>query len=197
MTLPSFHILLDTYLACYPHEYTIVRRVRDLVQTYPDAFYRTCTIGHITGSAWIVSADGAKCLLTHHRKLDRWLQLGGHADGETAVHQVALREAQEESGMNEFSFVDREGNQLYPNQIEDTLPQLIPLDIDIHPIPARKEEPAHEHYDLRYLLIAAPNQPLQLTSESNDLRWFGWEEIAQVTDEATIQRMIEKAQAIL
>ena len=86
-------------------------------------------------------------MLTHHRKLDRWLQLGGHVDGEQAVHVAALREAQEESGLQHFSFVKIAG-------------RLLPFDIDIHPIPATPAEPAHHHYDLRYLLLAGPDQTL-------------------------------------
>ena len=93
MDYPLFYSTLKRYLTLYPDEHPTVSRVRDLVQTYPDAFHRTCAIGHITGSAWIVSTAGDRCLLTHHRKLDRWLQLGGHADGEVAVQWAALREA--------------------------------------------------------------------------------------------------------
>lgn len=176
--------ILNQYLQCYPNEQPTIARVRTLVQTHPDAFYRTCQIGHITGSAWIVSADKQRCLLTHHRKLDRWLQLGGHADGEQAVEQVALREAREESGMTHFSFVKITG-------------RIIPFDIDIHPIPATPKESAHEHYDLRYLLIAKAGQTLKISRESKDLRWFTWDAVLQVANEASIQRMVRKASEYL
>ena len=176
--------LLSTYLTHYPAEAQTVAKVRDLVETHPDAFYRTCAVGHITGSAWIVSVDRQHCLLTHHRKLDRWLQVGGHVDGEQEVHLAALREAREESGLTTFTIVEPGG-------------QLIPFDIDIHPIPAKGQEPHHQHYDLRYLLIAEPDQPLKISSESNDLRWFGWEEVQIVTQEAGIRRMVQKARLLL
>jgi 8-oxo-dGTP pyrophosphatase MutT (NUDIX family) len=185
-----FPSILSHYLILYPAEAHTVTRVRDLVQAYPDAFYRTCQVGHITGSAWIVSADKEQCLLTYHRKLDRWLQLGGHVDGEQEVHWAALREAQEESGMSNFSFVDLAGT-----DDEISLPLTpTPFDIDIHPIPATPTEPAHEHYDLRYLLIAAPHQPLKISPESRALRWFSWAEVWELADEEGLRRMIRKAQ---
>ncbi len=180
----SFMMILDHYLDRYPKEAETVERVRALVEHYEDAFYRTCHVGHITGSAWIVSADHRQCLLTHHRKLDRWLQLGGHADGEEAVQNVALREAQEESGMHNFTVVPIEG-------------RIMPFDIDIHPIPATAKEPAHAHYDLRYLLVAEPNQTLQISAESKDLRWFEWETVLEVANEESIRRMMTKAHPIL
>ena len=182
--LDSFLATLDKYAEIYPEETETVDRVRHLVQTYPDAFYRTCRIGHITGSAWIVSADRQRYLLTHHRKLDRWLQLGGHADGEQAMQRVALREAQEESGMADFKFVEIKG-------------QVLPFDIDIHPIPARGAEPAHAHYDLRYLLIAGPGQTLALSDESKDLRWFTATGVLKVAGEESIFRMLRKAKIFL
>lgn len=184
MNSTPFLTTLNQYLTIFPQEQPTVARVADLVQTHPDAFERTCTVGHITGSAWIVSADLRRCLLTHHRKLERWLQLGGHVDGEQQVHLAALREAQEESGMADFTFVELGG-------------QVLPFDIDIHPIPARPKEPAHAHYDLRYLLIAAANQPLQISAESKDLRWFTWAEIEQMTTEESIRRMVGKAKQLL
>src|SRR5579859_4895881 len=92
-------------------------------------FRREAREGHFTGSAWLVSADGERVLLTHHRKLGRWLQLGGHADGDTDLAQVALREAEEESGLV--------GLAVEPE----------PFDLDRHRIPARGTEPEHWHYD--------------------------------------------------
>lgn len=176
--------LLEKYIILYPEEAETVNRVRHLLETQPDAFHRTCRIGHITGSAWIVSANRQRYLLTHHRQLDRWLQLGGHADGEQAVGQVALREAQEESGMTDFTIIKIKGQEM-------------PFDIDIHPIPARGAEPAHDHYDLRYLLIAGPGQPLRISHESKDLGWFTAEEVLRMTDEVGIRRMLRKAEKLL
>ena len=96
---------------------------RTFLATHGDAFERTLAIGHFTGSAWLVSGDGARVLLTHHRKLGRWLQLGGHADGDTDLRRVALREAEEESGLHGLA-------------VESGI-----FDLDRHRIPARGDEP--------------------------------------------------------
>ncbi len=176
--------LLNRYLECWPEEESTILRIRALMNSHSDCFLRTCIPGHITGSAWIVSSDQQRCLLTHHRKLDRWLQLGGHADGETNVEEVALREAQEESGMTAFE-LHRNDN------------QLVPLDVDVHEIPAHGTEPAHEHHDIRFLLIAGPGQELTISDESKDLRWFNRDELLETTREESVLRMLRKAERAL
>ena len=116
-------------------------RILAFVLRHERPFDRAIAEGHLTGSAITVSADGTRVLLLHHRKLDRWLQPGGHGDpGETTGEEVALREALEESGIR--------GLALHPTAG-------CPLDVDVHDIPARGSEPAHEHLDLRYLVVAA------------------------------------------
>ena len=125
--------MLARYAGVFPDESAVVERIVDLVESHRDCFDRTCRPGHITGAAWIISADRRRCLLTHHRKLDRWLQLGGHADGQWQVDEVALREAREESGMTEFDFVRIDG-------------ALMPLDIDVHMIPERARERILEQF---------------------------------------------------
>ncbi len=173
-------IVLDDYEQVYPHEAPVIDRVRTLVRERMDCLLRTCVPGHITGSAWIVSADFDRRLLTHHRKLDKWLQLGGHADGQAEPSLVALREAREESGMQAFDWATFQG-------------KLVPLDIDVHLIPSRGSEPAHEHHDLRYLLIAPSDEPVRVSDESHDLRWFTPDELALVTNEESVWRMERKA----
>ena len=176
--------LLDAYETRHPGEAEPVGRIRALVTGHADCFQRTCAPGHITGSAWIVSHDRRRCLLTHHKKLGRWLQLGGHADGETEIHEVALREAREESGMSAFTLVRTDGRAL-------------PFDVDVHLIPARGDEPEHEHHDIRYLLVAAPGQTARMSDESHDLRWYTDTELQQVSDEESVLRMMRKARRIL
>ena len=175
---------LDHYQSCYPSEEDTVIRIRELVAGRPDCFERTCMPAHITGSAWIVSPDRSNYLLTRHGIFDRWLQLGGHADGCPRPHLVALREAREESGLEGFGlYRDPEG--------------YVPLDVDIHVIAARSGIPAHEHYDLRYLLAAAAEQPLEISDESHDLRWFSKEELLEIVDEESMLRMLRKGDAVL
>lgn len=185
--------LLDM-LACYrntfPDESEVVERICALVCSHADCFDRTCRPGHITGAAWIVSADRRRALLTHHRKLDRWLQLGGHADGQSEVEQVALREACEESGMRGFEFVPIEGS-------------LLPLDVDVHHIPARYDdtghmiEDAHEHHDIRFLLVATGGEQVRASDESHDVAWFTPDEIVELTTEESVIRMMRKALELL
>ena len=105
--------LLDRYELVW-NEADIVARFRGFLSEHDDCLLRSCVPGHITASAWILAADGEAGLLTHHRKLERWLQLGGHVDGESRVELAALREAQEESGMRDFTFVRWSGDELTP-----------------------------------------------------------------------------------
>ena len=119
-----------------------------------DCLLRSCLEGHLTGSAWVVSPDRRRTLLTEHRKLGKWLQLGGHADGEPDLLAVALREAREESGLCGLVPV---GTALF--------------DVDRHWIPARGAEPAHWHHDLRFMIEADPAEPLKVSGESRALAW--------------------------
>ncbi len=157
-------------------------RIRSLVEAREDCFERSCLPGHITASSWILSPDRGHFLLTHHRKLGRWLQLGGHADGECDVWRVALCEAREESGMADFST---------PQRAVDGL--AIPIDVDVHLIPARPGEPEHEHHDIRFLLVAGANQDLLISDESNDLRWFAHDQLDSLEVDESLLRLARKA----
>ena len=123
-------------------------------RSHPDCCQRTHPPGHFTGSAWLVSKDGARVLLTHHRKLGRWLQLGGHADGDPDLARVALREAQEESGLTGLAL---DGEVIF--------------DLDRHRIPARGVEPEHWHYDVRYVVRAEADENFAVSAESLALAW--------------------------
>ncbi|MDP6979356.1 MAG: NUDIX hydrolase [Myxococcota bacterium] len=173
--------LLRDYRSHHPGEGPCVDRIVSLVEGHSDCFERTCLPGHITASSWIVDEDGKRALLTHHRKLELWLQLGGHADGDTDICRVALREAREESGMAHF----------------EVLADGFPIDIDVHDIPARPGEPAHQHHDFRFLLRARPGQPLVISEESKDLRWFARDELAPLLGDESIGRMVRKADVLL
>jgi 8-oxo-dGTP pyrophosphatase MutT (NUDIX family) len=172
--------LLERYLARNPDERVSVDHVRQFVRANRDCFLRSCVDGHLTASAWIVSHDHSSFLLTHHAKLARWLQLGGHADGDPDLAAVALREAREESGLHAFEFAWLGGAAL-------------PLDVDVHLIPARGDEPAHLHHDVRYLLVAPREQALRVSSESLDLRWFPRSRADEVLEDESLRRMARKA----
>ncbi|MBM4265822.1 MAG: NUDIX hydrolase [Deltaproteobacteria bacterium] len=176
--------LLDRYASLHPGEDETVQRMQAFIRAHADCFARTCLAGHVTGSAWVVSADHRSVLLTHHARLGRWLQLGGHADGETDPFEAALREAREESGMEDF------------REVSGDVPP-VPLDVDVHPIPARGAEPEHFHFDVRYLLIAAPGQRIVRSDESNDLRWVPADRVEELSDEESLLRLARKARALL
>ena len=174
--------LLDDHVGRFADDEKRVARVRELVAAHDDCLERSCRTGHITASAWIVSADSQRFLLTHHRKLGRWLQLGGHADGNPDVLDVALCEAREESGMQRFEVAGEAG-------------RAIAIDVDVHAIPARPGEPGHEHHDIRFLLRAAAGQELRLSRESLDLRWFDTSEIdARCGAEESLLRLARRSQ---
>jgi len=144
-----------------------LEQIRAFVARHPDPFDRRILEGHLTGSAIVVSADGMRTLLLHHRKLDRWLQPGGHADpGESSGEAVALREALEETGLSGLV-------------LHEAAPR--PLDVDVHDIPARGTEPAHQHLDLRYLVLAPPGATFsRSTEETRDMRWVTWDEVMRL-----------------
>lgn len=138
-------------------------------------FERTHLPGHITGSAWITDAAHKHVLLVHHAKLNRWMQPGGHADGDENVLGVALREAEEETGLRHF------------NTVSD-----IPFDVDIHTIPARKDFPEHLHYDVRFLLEADSKEQIVVSEESHDVKWVALDALEKFTRERSVLRMKEK-----
>jgi 8-oxo-dGTP pyrophosphatase MutT (NUDIX family) len=159
-------------------------RILEFVLGHERPFDRAIPEGHLTGSAITVSADGASVLLLHHRKLDRWLQPGGHGDpGETTGEEVALREAFEESGIAGLS--------LHP-----AAPR--PLDVDVHDIPARGSEPAHEHLDLRYLVVAPEGAVVAPDlAELHEIRWVPWDEADALGPDHGLRRALAKARAVV
>lgn len=167
--------LLDAYEEAHPDEIEVIGVFRELASTDADAARRERKAGHLTGSAWLVSADGTCVLLTHHRKLDRWLQLGGHADGDADLARVALREAEEESGLADL-------------EVEPLV-----FDLDRHRIPARGDEPEHWHYDVRFVVRACGSEAFVVGEESHALAWRDVAEIARdATADVSLRRMARK-----
>lgn len=166
---------LRDYQVRWKDESKTVERFIDFVSSHPDCFERGLRIGHVTGSAWVVNPAGTHVLLTHHKKLDMWVQLGGHADGDSDVFRVARREAEEESGLEAVAPVS--------NRI---------FDVDVHRIPAREDEPEHFHWDIRYALRAVGNETYAVSDESHDLRWIEIQSLASVTQEESMLRMARK-----
>ncbi|KAF1700637.1 NUDIX hydrolase [Pseudoxanthomonas suwonensis] len=151
---------LAEYRCRWPDHAALAEAFLDLLGDPADPFIRDRLEGHFTGSAWVVSADGRRTLLTHHRKLDRWLQPGGHADGERDLAQVALKEAQEETGLP--------GLRLEDGRI---------FDLDRHWIPERGGVPGHWHHDVRYVVRAGADERFVVSEESHALAWRDIEEL--------------------
>ena len=146
-----------------PEETDIINKLMMFIESTPDCFERTCKPGHVTGSAMVISPDFQKVLLTLHGKLNKWLQLGGHSDGNHLTHEVSLREVEEESGVIPIKIY--EPLRVFSPGIK--LPDKpLPFDFDYHFIPARKSEPDHIHYDVRYLVIAIPQNTEHINMDS-------------------------------
>lgn len=145
------------------------------IAAHSDCLRRTCLDGHLTASAWVVDAARTRVLLTHHRKLNLWIQLGGHADGEADLLTAALREVTEESGLTRLRAVS---------------PEI--FDVDRHRIPARKAEPEHWHFDVRFLIEADPAEPVVVSDESHDVAWVALADVTRLNAEESVARMVRK-----
>lgn len=172
---PPLAAALADYRRRHPAETAVVDLFEALLADPGPVYERRRLAGHFTGSAWVVSADGQRVLLTHHRKLGRWLQLGGHADGDPDLARVALREAEEESGLSDLV-------------VEPAI-----FDLDRHAIPARGAEPEHWHYDVRFVVRANGSEVFAVGEESLDLAWVAVGQIAaDPTSDESLRRMAAK-----
>jgi 8-oxo-dGTP pyrophosphatase MutT (NUDIX family) len=168
--------LICAYFPTDPDEQSYKERFLALLEERADCFGRTCfEPGHITASAWVLNHTKRQVLLMHHRKLDSWFQLGGHCDGNPDVLQTAIKESQEESGILDIV------------SVFNTI-----FDLDIHLIPENKKEPAHYHYDIRFLLQVQEDIPFVKNRESIALAWFGLDRASLPTQVPSIIRMFNK-----
>lgn len=168
---PSLAVAFAAYDHAWPQEEAAGAMFAALLGDVEDPFARGRLAGHFTASAWLVDTSGERLLMTHHRKLDRWLQLGGHADGDRDLAQVALREAQEESGLVDLV----------------VLPDI--FDLDRHWIPERGDVPGHWHYDVRYVVRATGSRDFVVSDESHALAWRG---IADLLDDPGLDPSIAR-----
>ena len=173
--MKSLKQMIRNYTQAHPEE----RAPYDMLKFLDDEtsyFLRDSYNGHFTGSAWIVSPDRSSILMTHHKKLRKWIQLGGHADGESNLLKVALREAKEESGIQQFKVLSEEI-----------------FDLDIHGIPQNNSELGHLHYDVRFLIEADPTgEAVIISDESHDVTWIPLADVTKLNPEVSIARMIKK-----
>lgn len=167
--------LLSRYIPYDDHNAKQYEKLCEFVDTQEILFGKRNPAGHITASAWIVDQGYKHVLLTHHVKLNRWLQLGGHTEEDETIIESALREAFEESGLNSVSLLSKDI-----------------FDLDVHEIPKYGTTEKHYHYDLRFLMVASKEEVLSISDESHDLKWFELSEVSRYTDEVSILRMIQK-----
>lgn len=164
------------YETPYSEEEKYKSRFLDLL-FFDNCFERSLLTGHITASAWVLTPDFKQVALLHHKKLDRWLQPGGHADGDEHVQRVAHKELEEETGITDVTLI---GDSFF--------------DIDIHTIPERKGVPEHDHYDVRFAFVANRPDELRKNDESNEVAWIAIDQLEQmVGTDASVLRMKEKS----
>jgi len=133
---------------------------------------RDCMPGHLTASALVVNEDRSRVMLHHHAKLDRWLQFGGHCDGDANLPAVALRESIEESGVPDLSIN----------------PEII--DIDIHTIPQRKTVPEHLHLDIRFMVMASDHSQPMKSDESLEVCWYDVGDLNKIVLDQSVMRLV-------
>ncbi len=165
---------LEQYVTPFQEESVFVPRFLQLL-ALPGCFDRHHLPAHITGSAWIVNKDATRVIMVKHRSLLKWLQPGGHADGDEDTFKTATREAAEETGVTNLRLI---GHQWF--------------DLDIHRIPEKRNFPAHEHYDVRFLFVTDETCKLKISDESTDLQWIELRDLEQYNDERAVLRLREK-----
>lgn len=166
--------LLKNYIPFTDEEIQYKQKMIQFIITHSDCFERSCIEGHLTASAWVINSTNTQFLLLHHKKLNDWFQPGGHADGDSNLLNVALKETYEETGLKKV------------NVILDGI-----FDLDIHSIDTHKNVPAHLHYDVRFLLQAT-DDTLTKNEESLDVRWFSKNTEIIPNQKNSIMRMYKK-----
>ncbi|MER7666350.1 MULTISPECIES: NUDIX hydrolase [unclassified Streptomyces] len=172
----SLHDDAVLVLKSYEDQEELRGRYLDHLDAHPDGMWKACEAGHVTASALVVDAESGRVLLTLHKKLGMWLQMGGHCEpGDTTLASAALREATEESGIG--------GLALLPGG---------PIRLDRHAIPS----PCNWHLDVQYAALAPAGAVEEISDESLDLRWFAYAEVPNVADESVV-RLVERTRAAL
>lgn len=160
----------------YEQQPELRRLYLDHLAAHPDGMWKACEAGHLTASALVIDPSRGMVLLTLHKKLRMWLQMGGHCEPQDAtLADAALREATEESGITGLTLLD--GG---------------PVTLDRHPIPA----PCHWHLDVQYAALAPEGAVEAVSDESLDVRWFAYDEVAGVADDSVV-RLLEATRARL
>lgn len=181
--MDEFQLLdhLNLYVRFEDDEKEMRDQMIEFIKTDPNCFENTNPHGHITASAWIYDSETQMLGLVHHKKFNKWLQTGGHSDGNPDTASQALREAQEEFG--------HDGLVLSSEYI---------FDVDVHQVPAdlKRDVPPHLHYDVRFLIYGNSSIPPHVSDESHEARWVALDEVEQLNNERSMMRMVEKTRAL-
>lgn len=172
---------LSIYKSPFMEESAMIGRTLDFVQRHTNCFDRTLTHGHVTGSAWVINPSRTHALLLHHRKLDRWFQPGGHADGDPDILQVVLKEVSEESG------IEMQNIKLLSDYI---------FDLDIHTIYPSNHDERHLHYDVRFLLEIDDSITIPGNDESHQVLWVPLHQVSRYNNMRSLHRMVRKTQQL-
>jgi 8-oxo-dGTP pyrophosphatase MutT (NUDIX family) len=176
---------LLSYVPADPREAESLGWMRRFVAAPEDPFARENPVGHVTASAVVARPGGEAFLLVFHRKLGHWLQPGGHVEhSDASAFEAALREASEETGIRIARFAAPLGGTV--------------LDVDVHEIPARKSEPAHQHFDVRYLLTTQSEIDHEASDDrTRPIEWRSWEEAMSAGVDESLARALRKARSVL
>jgi len=167
--------LLTHYVPSDEYEEKMRCEILAFLKRCKNPFGKQCEAGHITASAWIIDQSARQVLLTHHAKLNKWFQLGGHTEVGETIYEAVMREAVEESGIAQFEYVNKHI-----------------FDVDVHMIPENAGIPEHYHYDIRFLLKADCRSELTVSDESHDVKWVPIEKIRDYSESESILRMVRK-----
>ena len=185
-TLAQMMAMLEAHQPADEKEAHDIELIQQMIQAHPNIMNMNCEVGHLTASSVIVDDNSHKTLLHFHKRLNRWLQVGGHGDYETDFSIVALREAQEETGLPDLSFLSNNS-------------PIVPIDYDVHTIPQNGDFPEHLHLDFRYVLTTS--QPDQLSpedGESAQFKWLTFDEALSLGDiDYSLKRLLKKARDLV
>jgi len=174
--------LLNSYHTPYMEEAGMAEKTRLFVLQHENCFDRNLSIGHVSGSAWVVNPARTHVLLLHHRKLNMWLQPGGHADGDPDILRVILNETAEETGIS-LEHINLLGESIF--------------DIDVHTVHESIHDSRHTHFDVRFLVEIDDSLPIPGNYESHQIAWVPLEQVCYFNNALSLHRLVRKTKQLV